>query len=163
MARIVDDFWAHVQIGEPSECWLWIGRRQPRGYGTLSIKGKNKLAHRHAYEMVNGSIPEGMNVCHSCDNQPCVNPAHLWIGTQKDNMHDCSVKGRMKGRRKGRPVPTEIAALSAAKLTPADVLAIRRRHAAGETPKALATAYGVIRNNIYSIVNRITWKHITEE
>jgi hypothetical protein len=139
-----------------------MGSRQPRGYGTLSVEGKNKLAHRQAYELVNGSIPEGMNVCHSCDNRPCVNPAHLWIGTQKDNMHDCSVKGRMKGRRQGY-LPIEKRALLSAKLTPADILAIRRRAAAGESRQSLAIAFGVIRNNIYSIVNRVTWKHIAEE
>ena len=90
-----DQLWE--RLDKSSACWTWTGKRYPTGYGRF---GKH-YAHRVAYELAYGPIPEGMHVCHSCDNPPCCNPAHLWIGTPKDNMQDRERKGR--GKTKGQP------------------------------------------------------------
>ena len=92
-----------------SGCWLWTGSRAPNGYGRFNVHvdGTWRLvgAHRIALEMQSGApIPPGLFVCHKCDNRACVNPEHLFIGTQKDNMQDAIRKGRFKYHRPGRPV-----------------------------------------------------------
>lgn len=78
-----------------SGCIEWTGKRDGRGYGKLTDKGRDLLAHRAAWELANGAIPKGMSVCHRCDNPPCCNTAHLFLGTHQDNMRDASNKGRM--------------------------------------------------------------------
>ena len=98
-----DRFWAKVDKRGPDECWLWTGgvtRTGPHGYGRVFAgKGaspRQVVAHRLSWELANGrSVPEGMVVCHRCDVARCVNPAHLFIGTQADNMQDASRKGRV--------------------------------------------------------------------
>lgn len=75
----------------PNGCWEWHGARNDRGYGTVT---KNVRAHRYAYELLGGPIPEGMCVCHTCDNPPCINPAHLFLGTIGENNRDRHAKGR---------------------------------------------------------------------
>lgn len=97
-------FWRKVAKGKPDECWEWQGHRERGGYGTVAFrKAKNqpyqKLAHRVAWELSNtADIPDGMFVCHTCDNPPCCNPNHLWLGTQADNNRDMIQKGRYKAR-----------------------------------------------------------------
>ena len=82
-------FWEKVKIAGPNECWLWIGKRS-HGYG----KFLTHRAHRVSYAIANSSIPDGLNVCHSCDTPLCVNPEHLWAGTQGQNNADRDAKGR---------------------------------------------------------------------
>lgn len=77
-----------------SECMVWNGPTNRGGYGRKRIKGKDVLLHRMAYEWANGPIPDGMCVCHTCDNPPCVNPDHLWLGTRSENTLDRIGKGR---------------------------------------------------------------------
>lgn len=80
-------------------CWLWAGYRAPGGYGKVYWRRQKHLAHRLAYELLVGPVPSGMQVCHRCDNPSCVNPAHLFVGTQKDNMKDAVRKGRVRGQK----------------------------------------------------------------
>lgn len=96
----VERFKSKIGLDAKTGCWLWLGSRHPTGYGQFSIKFKKMLAHRYAWSLENGPVPEGLYVCHKCDNPPCCNPAHLFIGTQKDNLADMKAKGRAPDRHK---------------------------------------------------------------
>lgn len=87
-------FFARITKGTSDECWLWNGRRDPNGYGRIDWKRKPRLAHRVAFFLANPDADQELKVCHSCDNPPCCNPDHLWIGTQIDNINDMIAKGR---------------------------------------------------------------------
>lgn len=92
-------FWSRSVVA-PSGCWEWTGSRLPSGYGKKSVGGVHRYAHRLAWEMANGApIPEGMFVCHRCDNPPCINPAHLFLGSCGDNTRDARDKGRLGPQR----------------------------------------------------------------
>lgn len=92
-------FWERVdQSGGVNACWPWTGRRMKAGYGRLVIKGKHEGAHRIAYELAVAAVPNGLFVCHHCDNPPCCNPHHLYAGTHQDNVDDKVRRGRASGR-----------------------------------------------------------------
>lgn len=146
---LAERFWSRVNIGNCDECWEWQSRRI-KGYGAFTYRhGKYEYAHRFAYKIVNGTIPRGMGVLHKCDNPPCCNPSHLFLGTQSDNLHDMAQKGRnAKGERSGT-----------AKLTKSDVIEIRSTYPS-KTMQVLADRYGVTLSTISKIVHRERWAHI---
>lgn len=135
--------------GGPDACWLWRGALHPNGYGTLGIEGRTRYAHRAAWEASHGGIPSGLSVLHRCDNPPCVNPSHLFLGTQSDNMADKAAKGR--GPR-GETNPQ-------ARLTVAEVLAIRELRGLA-SPTEIASRFGIRRAHVFRIFNRERWSHV---
>lgn len=125
-------------------CWEWQGAMSDTGYGSVNIGGYSQGAHRYAYKMFRGSIPDGLRVCHTCDNRKCVNPDHLFLGTAKDNSIDMV--------RKGRNVAHE-------KLTAEQVATIRAAFATGSVTKTeLGRRFGVSRSAIGHIIRGTTWK-----
>ena len=134
-----------------SGCWLWTGGNTGNGYGGFHARGSTRRAHRISWELHRGPIPRGKQVLHTCDCRLCVNPAHLYIGTNLDNIRDKVERGRTTaGRVMGRPRVY-------AKLTPDDVRCIRSSSA---TCGTLADALGVHPNTILDAKNRVTWKYI---
>ena len=141
-------------IKDEGGCWLWNGRKSKSGYGMITDKGKERLAHRLSYELYKGSLSNKF-ICHSCDRPECVNPDHLWEGTAKDNAQDMSRKGRVNKTRKARG-----SRHVCAKLTEADVFMIRELHKGGEGLRDMALHYAVSVTTIYDIVKLRTWKHL---
>lgn len=88
-------FWEKVEIRDGNRCWSWVGSTDQHGYGLVDFRTQRVRAHRLSYEMHYGPIPDGMVVCHACDNPNCTNPNHLFLGTQAENMQDASRKGRL--------------------------------------------------------------------
>jgi HNH endonuclease len=130
-------------------CWEWTSYSDGGGYGNISRNGKTQKAHRVSYEAFKGPIPPGLVVRHTCDNPCCVNPDHLILGTQKDNMADRDSRGRRDV--KGEQVGT-------AKLTEKEVLEIR---ASSESLSKLAAKYNVDKSNVYQIKAGKSWKHLS--
>jgi len=133
-------------------CWEWDASRTSQGYGRFSLDKKMVLVHRLIYEMVNGPIPDGLCVCHHCDNPPCVNPSHLFIGTNADNVRDRDEKGRTSSRKGSDNTQ--------AKLTEGNVKDIRTRLTEGETTASVARMFGVSQRNIRKIGNHKVWTHV---
>lgn len=154
-ATRTERFWEKVR--KTGSCWTWTGQRHDHGYGRLETYVPKRivyLAHRLSWEIHFGPIPEGLQVLHKCDNPPCVNPDHLFLGTHLDNMNDM--------RRKGRNVRGE--RLPHSKLTTAAVLDIRARYAKGNvTQQALADHFGVSNSQINGVIHRNAWKHVSSE
>ena len=134
-SQFLDHFMARVAPEPNTGCSLWMGRTDRDGYGKITRAGRTLRAHRVAYELFISPIPKGVHVLHHCDTPPCVNPDHLWLGTNADNIRDRDQKGRaakQAGEQNGK-----------ARLTDKDARAIRSRYAAGETQRPLAREYGV--------------------
>jgi len=133
-------------------CWEYTGNIAVDGYATVGRK--QERVHRMAYEHANGPIPPGKIVMHRCDNRKCINPSHLRVGTQADNMRDMQRKGRALGNNRGE-------SNAGAKLTEDGVRELRRRYReGGVTQDELAEEYGVNQATIWAALSRRTWKHI---
>lgn len=149
-----------ANVKKTDGCWLrttQLGRR----YGAMMLDGKMVLTHRAAYMLLVGPIPEGLNILHRCDNTLCINPAHLFLGTQKDNVQDMFSKGRagvyrgMQGRTKGTRIAT-------AKLNDEAVAVIRTDYSSGLSITKIARKNGVDFKTIHNIIHGKAWKHVTE-
>ncbi len=137
----ITHFWARVE--RTASCWLWTGGTFKYGYGAVSDGGKARRAHRVAWELTHGAIPAGLHVCHQCDNPQCVNPAHLFLGTQQQNMADMVQKGRhAAARRPWRPWVLQAFAL----------------HADGLNQMAIAAQLGVSQASVSRALAGKTWK-----
>lgn len=148
------DFWAKVDVRGPDDCWEWQGRVEG-GYGRFgpTLCG-TMLAHRIAWTLMYGP-PGALCVCHRCDNPVCLNPGHLWLGTRTENNADCVAKGRLhKGSiNVGQCNPS-------AKLTEADVRAIRTMADNGITQAMISDQFGVSFQQVSRIVRRKRWRHV---
>jgi hypothetical protein len=154
-------------VDKTSACWLWTLKPENDGYGRLRVApGRRIRVHRLAWELTRGPIPDGMRVCHTCDTPLCVNPAHLWLGTDADNAADRSAKGRSATGERNASVlyPERLPRGDAhhnAKLTAAAVREMRCMHDAGEASQAaLAERFGVSRTQVSLIVRRVAWRHV---
>ena len=147
-------FWAKVAKAGPNECWLWTAYRSAFGHGQFRVSkvpNRKDNAARIAYALSFGPIPDGMVIRHKCDNPPCVNPAHLEIGTHADNVADRVKRGRSAiGSGNGR-----------AKLTEKTADCIRVGYQIGNTKAQLAREYGVSQRTVADIVNGKKWKHVS--
>lgn len=148
--------WEHLlsksTLNPKTSCIEW-NQSTSTGYGVLQYKGKVVRTHRISYELNIGPIPDGLFVCHHCDNRICINPNHLFIGTQLDNIRDMIAKGRGSPHR-GEASGTSI-------FTESDVLHIRKTYKGryGEC-KQLMKKYGVSKSTILAVMNRTSWRHI---
>lgn len=148
-------FWSRVNKDGPTmrpelgPCWEWIAGKGRDGYGSIRSKGKSVGAHRVSWEIHNGPILGGLLVCHKCDNPPCVNPDHLFLGTQRDNAKDSVAKGRWSGN---------------IILNEQQVREIRRRYNPKTTSYAkLGAEYGVGYGAVNHIIHRRTWSNLLDE
>ena len=142
-------FWNNVAVGGDDDCWEWQAAKHRGLYGVFGVNGKQIRAHRFSYALHFGPIPEGMCVCHACDNPGCVNPAHLWLGSSEENTADKT--------RKGRAVRLIGALSPLAKLTEDDVREIR---ASSLTYRELASRYGVHPMTIGAVKRRESWTNV---
>lgn len=144
-------FWSRVN--KTAGCWLWTANVMSNGYGRIFYESAMWPAHRLAWVLTNGPIPEGpnVNICHHCDVALCVRPEHLYVGTVKSNAQD--------RHRRGRANTLFGEAHPASRLTLADVIAIRLRVARGERRRLVADAYGISTNHVSNIVRGERWGH----
>jgi len=152
-APLYERFWSKVIKGDG--CWLWTGAHGPDGRGQIQVKsGDTRLtsATRVSWMLHYGPVPRELSVLHKCDNPPCVNPDHLFLGTAKDNIRDCILKGRFR-----HLVPRRGESNNNAKLTIDRAIQVRHAFAAGATVSALSRRFGIARSTVRSVVHGETW------
>jgi HNH endonuclease len=141
----------NAKIQKTDSCWIWTRSLDTHGYGQFGFRGKTRLAHRLAWEINHGPIPVGLFVCHRCDNPRCVNPKHLFLGTNRDNLDDARAKGRLIGKHtRGEAHPK-------ARFTNNQICFIR---SAKMTAEALSKQFGCFVSTINKIRQKQTWRHI---
>lgn len=145
-------FWRRVNKNTDSGCWEWSGSLTKKGYGFFKVNKENVPTHRFSWALHFGEIPDGLYVCHTCDNRKCCNPERLFLGTQFDNMQDMVRKGRnanVKGDKNPR-----------ATLTESNVIEIRNMWDSGSSIKDLSFMFSSPKTTINNIVSGNTWKHL---
>jgi len=150
-------FWEKVDVRGPDDCWEWQSGRDEDGYGRFRVGGQGSAtvkAQRFAYEITIGSIPQEMLVCHTCDNPPCCNPRHLFVGTSLDNNADRDAKGRTA---RGQDAGTRGEQNGMSKLTSNTVREIRSAVLQGVSQAELSRKYQVQESTISRIVNHKLW------
>lgn len=140
----IEEFYSKIDTTSDNGCWPWLGKLNSKGYGAIRVFDKQFLTHRFSFMIKYGSIPDGLSVCHICDNRACCNPYHLFIGTHKDNMVDCAKKNRS-------PV---------AKLNTLQVLEIRKKFTEGVDRTTLSTCYGITKDHVSDIIKYRYWAFI---
>ena len=160
----MEAFWSKVD--RSGTCWIWTACQQ-HGYGYMRFRGRNWRAHRVSYTLHYGEIPPGALVLHSCDNRACVNPQHLRVGTHQENMADVHARKRWNpacGEHNGSRTCPQSRARGArnghARLTDADVRAIREAHTSGAPQREIARRFGVSPGAICMIISRRRWAHL---
>lgn len=156
--RDIARFWSKVEIGNPDECWEWKAGNNGRGYGKFYVGGDGnpqRYAHRISWSLANGDIPEGLILCHKCDNPKCINPDHLFLGTQAENMQDASKKGRCK------PSMAHGNSSGHNKIDEKDIPDVKKMIAEGVSLKTIADIYGVSKQSIFHIKTGRNWSWIT--
>jgi hypothetical protein len=150
-SHLSERFWNKVV--KTDGCWIWTGSLNTCGYGIIGVDRKTIHSHRIAWELINGTIPNRMSILHHCDRPPCVNPSHLFLGTQQDNIKDMLLKNRGKGGVGVRNCK--------ARLSENDVREIRKRHIRKYGNLViLAKEFNVDPCTILDIIKRRSWKHI---
>jgi hypothetical protein len=153
---VEDRFWPKVKMGAIDECWEWQGQINKAGYGRFRIGKSMPQAHRVSYELAIGPIPEGMKVCHKCDNPKCCNWHHFFLGTQADNVADMITKGR--ARFGLGPFKSTYGRI----LTADQVHQLKALYKTGKyKPRGLAVLYSVSESTVRDIIKGRLWKHIT--
>ena len=150
--RSIEQRLSDLSVQSESGCLEWIGATDGKGYGHININGRKEKAYRAAYKTHVGVIPDGMEVCHQCDNPACIRPSHLFLGTHLENMTDAKLKGRMNpGEKNGMAL-----------LTNADVIAIMELFVgAYQEPDQVAKLFGISRQCVMDILRRRRWGGIT--
>lgn len=162
-------FWEKVKKGDG--CWIWSSFHNEYGYGQLRFRGRMRGAHRASWEINCGPIPDGLFVLHKCDNPGCVNPNHLFLGTNQDNLRDASNKGRLWGQHnpkkcaknlgKWKGVGAKGSKHHHAKLTEYQVIEMRKEYATMTISlAALGHKYGVHESTAWDVVSGRRWKHV---
>lgn len=161
----LERFWSYVDRSDDVDrCWIWRGNVGSSGYGRFGINCGRYLAHRVSYMIFNGHFPDEMFICHTCDNPLCVNPSHLFLGTNQDNIADMVRKGRRAGdnhwtkKLDGRLPSGERHWNS--RLSVEDVREIRRRRGMGESLTELGKAFGVSSCYISEVARGKKWSHV---
>lgn len=160
--KTIARFWTKVDKRGPDDCWTWHGAYAGQGkYGVMCvtrIRGHKRLeyGHRLSFEIHYGPVPDGLDVMHSCDNPPCVNPAHLSAGTRLANIRDCIRKGRASHHNPARGTRQHLA-----RLTDADVVKARKMRAKGMIYQEVARHFGVAKSTIMAAIKGTTWSHVT--
>src|SRR5437762_1733270 len=161
-AEDIQRFWSHVDIDISDACWNWNLKCYNTGYGSFGVKGKILRAHRVVYFLTYGSIPDGMQVLHHCDNRKCCNPVHLWLGTNADNQADKKAKRRgrswiyVRTHPRSTPYPLRGEKSPTAKLKDAQVIEIVERYRQGGiTQTELARIYGVSSGTISHYIHGV--------
>lgn len=144
----VQRFW--LNVNKTDGCWLWTGGTHKTSYGRFNVNYRKVLVHRFSYELHKGKIPKGLVVRHTCHNPLCVNPEHLLVGTQADNMDDC-IKANRQCKGSGK---------SDAKINESIAKDIKSKLAKGERNIDIAEYYGISKDIVSCIKRGLNWKHV---